>query len=123
MAEKTGLESVMPAWAWFVLLAVCVGIAAIAGKALHPDADKVWRPTLETTAYMCNLNSYRQEIIRQAVEDADEHGGDKFDEEAVRKRILAESNAELEAERQRDLALTIDTYRKSGDTREVCPGR
>jgi hypothetical protein len=123
MAEKTGLESVMPAWAWFALLAVCVGIAAIVGKALHPDADKVWRPSLETTAYMCNLDSYRREMIRQDVEDVDEHGGDKFDKEAARKRVMAESAAQLDAERRGALAFTEDTYRKSGDTRELCPAQ
>lgn len=123
MAQKTGLESVMPAWAWFVLLGICVGIAAIVGKTLHPDADKVYRPPLATTAYMCNLDSYRQEMIRQGIEDVDEHGGDKFDEEAARKRVLAESDAELDTERRHDLAFTVDTYRKSGDTRELCPAQ
>jgi hypothetical protein len=123
MAQKTGLESVMPAWAWFVLLAVCVGIAAVVGNALHPDANQVYRPPLATTSYMCNLDSYRQEMIRQGVEYVDEHSGDKFDEEAAKKRVLAETDAELDLERQRDLALTRDTYRKAGDTRDVCPGQ
>jgi hypothetical protein len=123
VAQKTGLESVMPAWAWFVLLGICVLIASVVGKSLHPDADKVWRPSLETTAYMCNLQSYRQEMIRQAVEEVDEHAGDKFDEEAARKRVLAESDAELDAERRGALAFTEDTYRKSGDTRELCPSQ
>jgi hypothetical protein len=123
MAQKTGLESVMPAWAWFVLLGVCVCIAAVVGKSLHPDADKVWRPSLATTAYMCDLDSYRQEMIRQAIEDVDEHGGDKFDEEAARKRVLAEPDAQLDAERRGDLAFTRKTYRDSGDTREICPGQ
>jgi len=121
MAQKTGLESVMPAWAWFVLLAVCVGFAMIIGNALHPNANQVYRPSLATTAYLCNLDSYRQEMIRQGVEDVEEHSGDKFDKEAARKRVLAESDADLDLERRRDLALTVDTYRKSGDTREVCP--
>jgi hypothetical protein len=123
MAQKTGLESVMPAWAWFVLLGICVCLAAVVGKSLHPDADKVYRPPLTTTAYMCDLNSYRQEMIRQEVENADEHGGDKFDEEAARKRVLAEPLAQLETERQRDLSFTIDTYRKAGDTRDLCPAQ
>jgi hypothetical protein len=123
MAQKRGLESVMPAWAWFVLLAVCIGLSVIIGNALHPDANQVYRPSLATTAYLCNLDSYRQEMIRQGVEDVDEHSGDKFDEEAARKRILAESDAELDLERQRDLAFTKGTYQKAGDTREVCPGQ
>ena len=113
----------MPAWAWFALLAVCIGIASIIGKALHPDADKPYRPSLEITAYMCNLGSYRQEMIRQAVEEVDEHSGDKFDEEAARKRVRDESDAELNKERLDDLALTRSTYRNAGDTREVCPGQ
>ncbi len=121
MPEKTGLESIMPAWAWFVLLAVCVGIASVIGKAIHPDADKVWRPSLETTAYMCSLGSYRQEMIRQAVEDVDEHSGDKFDEEAARKRVLSEPIEQLNQERLGEIAFTEKTYRDSGDTRDICP--
>jgi len=121
--QKTGLESVMPAWAWFALLAVAVGIAAIIGKSLHPDADKVYRPPLSMTTYLCELDSYRQRSIQDAIEDVDEHGGDKFDEEAARKRVLAESDAELDRERLGELALTRKTYRDSGDTREVCPGQ
>ncbi len=123
MAQKGWLESVLPAWAWFVLLAICIGIAMIVGKALHPDADKVYRPSLATTAYLCDLESYRQEMIREGIEDVDEHGGDKFDEEAARKRVLAKSDAELDAERRGELAFTRKTYRDSGDTREVCPGQ
>lgn len=123
MAQKTGLENVMPPWAWFVLLAVGVGIAAIIGKSLHPDADKAYRPSLATTAYLCDLDSYRQEMIRQGIEDVDEHGGDKFDEEAARKRVLAESNAQLDTERRGELAYIRKTYQEAGDTREVCPGQ
>ena len=123
MAEKTGLESVMPAWAWFVLLGICVVLSSFVGKALHPDADKAYRAPLANTAYMCDLDSYRREMIRQAVEDVDEHNGDKFDEDAARKRVLAESSVALEQERRRDLAFATDTYRKSGDTRELCPAQ
>jgi hypothetical protein len=123
MAQKTGFESVMPAWAWFALLAVCVGIAAIVGKVLHPDADKVYRPSLETTAYVCNLESYRQEMIRQGIEEVEEHAGDKFDEEAARKRVMAESDAQVDAERRGELAFIQKTYRDAGDTRELCPAQ
>ncbi|MGD0096539.1 MAG: hypothetical protein ABSB60_08590 [Terracidiphilus sp.] len=123
MAQKGWLESLLPTWAWFVLLAICVGIAVIVGKALHPNADQVNRPSLTITAYLCDLDSYRREMIRQGIEDVDEHGGDKFDEEAARKRILAESDTELDLERRRDLAFTRNTYRNSGDAREVCPGQ
>lgn len=40
MAHKGWLESFMPTWAWFVLLVVCVGIASIVGKALHPNGEQ-----------------------------------------------------------------------------------
>ncbi len=115
------LDSIMPTWAWCALLAVCIGVASLIGKALHPDAGKPYLPSLSKTAYLCDLDSYRQEMIRQGIEDVEEHGGDKFDEEATQKRVLAESDAELNRERLDDLAIAQNTYRNSGDIRELCP--
>jgi hypothetical protein len=38
MAEHAWLNRFLPTWAWFVLLAIGIYVASIAGKALHPDA-------------------------------------------------------------------------------------
>ncbi|WP_158785749.1 hypothetical protein [Granulicella sp. L46] len=74
-------------------------------------------------SYLCDAQSYRQKMLDDALEDVEEHSGDKFDKEAARKRVLATPYATLESERLGDLAFVRKTYREANDTHQICPNQ
>jgi hypothetical protein len=124
MPEKAPLNKIMPTWGWFVVGAICIYLASIAGKALHPDAGlPPNEPPASSNAYLCDLGLYRQHTVDDEVAEADRKGGDKFDEEAARKRIRSIPDDKLDLQRREDLAFTRKTYRDAHSTQEICPGQ
>jgi len=102
-------------------------ILVVIGVLASHDGEKERGETppvpLSQTSYLCDLSSYRQRMLDDAIFDVREHSGDKFDEEAARKRVLSKSVATLESERQADLAFARKTFQDAHDFRELCPAR
>jgi len=115
----------LPTWLWLLIGAVSIYAASIVGSWLHPNnksAVNYDTSPATSTAYLCSIDSYRQQLIENEIEEVDQRNGDAFDKEAARKRILAVPLATLEANRQADLTFTRKVNRDAGKG-EVCPNQ
>ncbi|MBS1816215.1 MAG: hypothetical protein JSS87_15195 [Acidobacteria bacterium] len=109
---------------WVTVGSIClfvIGIVISVGASKRPQEEEGLRPPLSDTNYLCSLQSYRRHILDDVIEEVQEHGGDRFEEEAARKRILSIPYSSLEANRQADLAFTRRTYQEANDHRDLCP--
>jgi len=107
MAQKAWLNKFLPTWAWFLLLAICWGIAAIVGKSLHPEADQVYRPPLATTEPDTQAHPYTP-----SNSSAKEHGSQESSS--------AECDAAIEALRQIDDAqLTRANHAEENESKRL----
>jgi hypothetical protein len=97
-------------WVWILGLVVAFLVFAKFDK---KPCDKI--PPVPS--YLYDVGSYRNQRMQNELEEVDKNGGDKFDREAARKRVLAMSDVQLESERQSELAFVTKVYEKA---REGC---
>ena len=110
MAQHSFLSE---AWPW--LLAVVIACAV----------SLIWphKPASATsTSYLCSIDAYREERIKNEIHEIEQKGGSEFDKDAGRKRIMAVPLSTLETSRQADLAFTRKVYRDAGKG-EICPNQ
>jgi len=94
-------------WIW---LFVAVVVTVLVQK--YSDKEPCTVPPIPS--YFYNLDSYRTHRIQDEIDSVN---GDRFDEEAARKRILSIPDDKLDAERRADLAFMTKTY---NEAREHC---
>jgi hypothetical protein len=142
--RQTGSENV---GAWLIGIALAIGLFSVVMERLtanknsvgyvvdHPttqqnappqsaEPNETARPQNEppavSTSYLCNLASFRKQMIEDEIDQVEQRHGDEFDKDAARKRVQAIPDATLEAQRQEALAFTRKVYRDARKS-EVCP--
>lgn len=90
-------------WIW-LLVAVAVTVF------VHRCSDKKPCTVPPVPSYLYDLDSYRNHRIQDEVDGVN---GDRFDDEAARKRILSIPDDKLDAERQADLAFSVKVYNEA----------
>jgi hypothetical protein len=91
---------------WVVGALVAAGIISMALS--HSDKPPCSTLTPIPTYYY-DLGAYRQHEIQDAIDDVQEHGGDKFDQQAAVQRVAAVSDEELDKQRRSELAFATKT--------------
>jgi|SRR5579859_114384 len=79
-------------------------------------------PPALSTIYLCTIESYRQQMLEDEIDEVEQRHGDEFDKDAARKRIGAIPDSTIDAQRQSALAFTRKVARDAGKG-EVCPGQ
>lgn len=102
-------------WVLVVFIALVIIMIGVVNSNKKPSAKPAY---CTVPAYFYDLDSYRQHEVQEALEDVEEHGGDKFDREAARNRILAESDEQLDTQRRGELAFTQKTIQDDKECSE-----
>jgi hypothetical protein len=64
-------------------------------------------------AYLYDLSAYREHRLQDELDEVDRRGGDEFDKDAARSRVLAIPDARLDKERRGELDFVTKTYNEA----------
>src|ERR1022692_3144995 len=93
------------AWRWPVVFVVLLA----AGLLISCRERKPCHEISPVPDHLNDLESYRQRVVEDAVEEAENREGDgnRFKTESARRRVLAIPDEDLERDRQRELAAAM----------------
>jgi hypothetical protein len=88
---------------WF-FMAVVGGLVVILAIVHSRDKKPPCQMASVLPAYLETTEGYREHLIQEELDEVDQRYGGQFDREAAIRQVKSRSDAELETERQRELA-------------------
>jgi len=105
-------------------LVVFVALVAV-GLSISCRERKPCHEITPVPAHLNDLESYRQRVVEDAVEEAENREGDgnRFKTESARRRVLAIPDEDLERDRQRELAAAMRSREELARLNKGCSPR